>query len=95
MLMSAKEHTATAVPGRKVSVKTAIVFIAALSCLVCSATSAVALASFTLSKLSSRLSSAIFFELAASSMFSLLSFMAIMLNTWQFFGQRRHGGLCC
>jgi hypothetical protein len=47
------------VPGRKVSVNTAIVFIAALSCLVSSATCAVALASSMFSRLSRLLSSAI------------------------------------
>jgi hypothetical protein len=61
------------VPGRKVSVNTAMVFIAALSCLVSSATCAVALASSIFSRLSRLLSSAILRELCAISMLSLLS----------------------
>jgi len=61
------------VPGRKVRVNTAMVFMAALSCLVSSATCAVALASSMLSKLSRLLSSAILRELCAISMLSLLS----------------------
>ena len=65
--------TAMNVPGRKVKVSTAIVFIAALSCLVSSATCAVALASSMFSRLSRLLSSAILRELCAISMLSLLS----------------------
>lgn len=65
--------TAINVPGRNVSVSTAMVFIAALSCLVSSATCAVALASSMFSRLSRLLSSAILRELCAISIFSLLS----------------------
>lgn len=66
-------HTATAVPGRKVRVRTAIVFMAALSCLVSSATCAVAAAISRFSKLSRLDSSAIRLLVSASCMFSLLS----------------------
>lgn len=62
-----------AVPGRKVRVRTAMVFMAALSWRVSSATCAVALASSMLSRLSRRDSSAILRELCAISMLSLLS----------------------
>lgn len=61
------------VPGRKVNVSTAMVFIAALSCLVSSATCAVALASSMLRRLSRLLSSAILRELCAISILSRLS----------------------
>jgi hypothetical protein len=74
-MMQRDESTRTAmnVPGRNVSVNTAMVFIAALSCLVSSATCAVALASSMLRRLSRLLSSAILRELVAISMLSLLS----------------------
>lgn len=72
-VLEAGEHTAMKVPGRNVRVNTAIVFIAALSCLVSSATWAVALANSMLSRLSRLLSSAILRELCAISMLSLLS----------------------
>ena len=71
-----------AVPGRKVSVKTAMVFIAALSCRVSSATCAVALAISIFSRLSRRLSSAILRELCASWMLSALSLCAMKLKIW-------------
>jgi hypothetical protein len=71
--------TAMKVPGRKVRVSTAIVFMAALSCLVSSATCAVALASSMFSRLSRLLSSAILRELCAISMLSLLSLCMMKL----------------
>jgi hypothetical protein len=57
--------TAIAVAGRKVSVTSARVFMAELSCRVSSATRAVALASLRLSMLSVRACSAILCELLA------------------------------
>lgn len=75
-------RTATAVPGKNVKVSRAIVFIAALSCLVSSATCAVDLAISMLSRLSRRLSSAILRELCASWMLSALSRCAMKLKIW-------------
>ena len=69
----ATKRTATAVPGKNVRVSTAMVFIAALSCLVSSASCAVAAAISRLSKLSRLDSSAILRLLSASCIFSLLS----------------------
>lgn len=67
------ELTATAVPGKKVKVKMAMVFMAALSILVSSATCAVAATISRLRRLSRRDSSAIRLLLSASWMFNLLS----------------------
>ncbi len=65
--------TATAVPGKNVKVKIAIVFMAALSSLVSSAICAVAAAISRLRRLSLRDSSAIRLLLSASWIFNLLS----------------------
>ncbi len=73
MLPARSVRTATAVPGRKVKVKTAIVFIAALSCRVSWATCAVAAAISRFSRLSRLDSSAILRLLSANCIFSLLS----------------------
>lgn len=72
--------TAIAVPGKNVKVNTAIVFIAALSCRVSSATWAVALANSKLSRLSRLDSSAILRELVATSIFILLSLWTMKLK---------------
>jgi len=73
MAPTRSRRTATAVPGRKVKVKTAIVFIAALSCRVSWATCAVAAAISRFSRLSRLDSSAILRLLSASWILSLLS----------------------
>ena len=65
--------TATAVPGRNVSVRTATVFMAALSCRVSSAIWAVAAAISKFSRLSRLDSSAIVLLVSAIWMLSLLS----------------------